>query len=160
MKRPLELDQIGAAASLACAVHCAVIPILVSLSAGGVLSILDNRPVEWGLVLLAATVGTVGAWRGYKRHGNKTVAVVLAAAALGLVLATYARPTMNQSDPDQVVAFLSRRAAPSGDGARLVRWVFPLMGVVIAVAQIVNLRLCRACHACDAHEHAPAQAAA
>jgi len=157
VKRPLELDKVGAAASIACAVHCAAIPILVSVSAGGVASFLDNRPIEWGLVLLAGAVGTVSAWRGYKRHGNKTVAVVLAAAALGLVLATALRPTVDVNDPGQVAAWLARGAAPKND-VRLLTWIFPLMGLVIAVAQIVNLRLCRACRACDAHEHAPASA--
>jgi hypothetical protein len=156
MSRSLDLDRVGAVASLACALHCAAIPILVSLSAGGVLSIIDNRPVEWGLVLLAGAVGTVSAWRGYRQHGNKTVALVLAVAALGLVLATGFRPDVATDDPEQFVAWLSRGAAAAPSSTdRLVTWIFPLMGVVIAVAHLVNLRLCRACRACDAHEHAP-----
>lgn len=159
MKRPLELDQVGAAASIACAVHCAAVPILVSLSAGGALSVLDNRPVEWGLVLVAGAVGTIGAWRGYRRHGNKTVAVALAAAALGLVLATALRPSVDADDPGQVVAWLARGAARR-ERTNFVPWIFPVLGVVVAVAQIVNLRLCRACRTCDAHEHAPASASA
>jgi MerC mercury resistance protein len=139
MKNRIGLDQVGAIASLACAVHCAVIPIAISLSAAGVFSFLDNEPVEWGFVLLASVVGTVSAWRGYRTHGNKTVAVVLGTAALGLALAAISRHGEHAHDPDHMLA-----------------WVFPLIGLTIAVAHIVNLRLCRACTACDAHEHAPA----
>jgi uncharacterized membrane protein YfcA len=141
MRKRLELDQVGAVASIACAIHCAVIPIAISLSAAGVISIFDNEPVEWGFVLLAAVIGTVSAWRGYRKHGNKTVAVVLAAAALGLVLAT-----------------ISRHGADAHHPSHLLAWVFPLIGVTIAVAHVVNLRLCRACRGCEAHEHAPAPA--
>src|SRR5438045_3666118 len=121
MAKHLELDRFGAAASTACAVHCAAIPIAISLSAGGVVSLLDNRSVEWGLVLLAAVLGTVSAWRGYRRHGNRTVAVVLAAAALGLVLATYLRPGIDMRDPDQVLAWLARPAA--GSSHRALIWI-------------------------------------
>jgi len=141
MKKRIELDQVGAVASIACAIHCAVIPIAISLSAAGVISIFDNEPVEWGFVLLASVIGTVSAWRGYRKHGNKTVAVVLATAALGLVLAT-----------------ISRHGTDAHHPSHLLAWVFPLIGVTIAVAHVVNLRLCRACRGCEAHEHAPAAA--
>ena len=138
MKKRLELDQVGAVASIACAVHCAVLPIAISLSAAGVISFMDSEPLEWGFVLLAGVLGTVSAWRGYRKHGNKTVAVVLGVAALGLVLATISRHGQSAHHPSHALA-----------------WTFPLIGVTIAVAHIVNLRLCRACRACDAHERAP-----
>lgn len=139
MRTRIELDKVGAVASIACAIHCAILPIAISLSAAGVFSFLDNGPVEWGFVLLASVVGTVSAWRGYRKHGNKTVAVVLATAALGLVLATLSHHGHGAHEPDHLLA-----------------WVFPLIGLTIAIAHIVNLRLCRACHGCEAHEHAPA----
>lgn len=142
MKTRLELDKVGAFASIACAIHCAVIPIAISLSAAGVISFMDSEPIEWGFVLLAGVVGTVSAWRGYRKHGNKTVAVVLGAAALGLVLATISRHGNGAHNPSHLLA-----------------WIFPLIGVTIAVAHIVNLRLCRACKGCEAHEHATAPAA-
>jgi hypothetical protein len=139
MKKTIGLDQVGAIASFACAVHCAVIPIAISLSAAGVITFFDSEPIEWGFVLLASVVGTVSAWRGYRTHGNKTVAVVLGTAALGLVLAAISRHGAHAHDPDRTIA-----------------WIFPLIGLTIAVSHIVNLRLCRACRTCDAHEHAPA----
>lgn len=139
MKKRIGLDQVGAIASFACAVHCAVIPIAISLSAAGILTVFDNEPVEWGFVLIASVIGTVSAWRGYRTHGNRTVAVVLGTAALGLVLATFSRHDGHAHDPDHLLA-----------------WVFPLISLTTAVSHVVNLRLCRACTTCDAHEHAPA----
>ena len=140
MRKRLELDQLGAMASFACAIHCAVLPIAISLSAAGMVSFMDSEPLEWGFVLIAGALGTVSAWRGYRKHGNKTVAVVLGAAALGLLLATISRHGTNAHHPSHLLA-----------------WVFPLIGATIAIAHIVNLRLCRACKGCEAHEHAPAK---
>ena len=160
MKKRIEMDQVGAVASFACAIHCAALPIALSLSAGGMISFLDNQPVEWGLVLLAGALGTTSAWRGYRRHGNKTVAVVLAAAALGLVLATYSRHMPHDGDSERVMSWLTGRSARVHHPGTVLAWAFPVIGVVIAVAHVVNLKLCRACRACDAHEHAAAPAPA
>lgn len=134
----LDLDRVGAVASTACAIHCAAIPILAGLGAAGAVSWFDHEPVEWGFVGLAAVIGTVSAWRGYKVHGNKVVALVLAVAALSLLALTWSRHDEH---------------AHSGGMA----WVFPILGVVIAVSHVVNRRLCKACHDCAVHEHAPAR---
>lgn len=128
----LELDKVGAVASAACAIHCAALPIALGLSAAGVVSFLDHEAVEWGFVLLAAVIGTVSAWRGYRRHGNAAVAVVLAAAALGLLIVTATHHDEHTHDPGHVLA-----------------WVLPVLGLTIAVAHFVNLRLCTACRTCD-----------
>lgn len=137
-EKRMDLDRVGAVASFVCAIHCAAIPILVGLGAAGAVSWLDHEAVEWGLVGLAALVGTVSAWRGYKVHGNAPVALVLACAAISLVAIT-------ASHHDE--------HAHEGD----LKWVFPVLGVVIAVSHIVNRRLCHACRSCDAHEHAAAK---
>jgi hypothetical protein len=139
MSRNLDLDRVGTLASTACAVHCAAIPILMGLGAAGAVSWFDHEPVEWGFVGLAAVVGTVSAWRGYRVHGNKVVALVLVVAALSLAALTWSR---HGGEHD----------AHTGGMA----WLFPVLGLVIAVSHVVNRRLCRACTACEAHQHVPA----
>jgi len=133
--RTLDLDRVGAVASSVCAVHCAAIPILLGLGAAGAVSWLDHGAVEWGLVGLAAVVGTVSAWRGYRVHGNWPVAVVLATAALSLVALTWSRHDEHAHEGD-------------------LKWVFPVLGLVIAVSHVVNRRLCRSCASCESHAHA------
>lgn len=139
MKTRFDLDRVGAMASFACAVHCAAIPILLGFGAAGAVTWFDREPVEWGFVGLAAVIGTVSAWRGYRVHGNKPVAIVLATAALSLVALTWTHHDEH---------------AHTGD----LKWIFPIIGVVIAVSHIVNRRLCNSCDACETHEHAPAPA--
>lgn len=134
-----DMDRLGAAASFACAVHCAAIPILVGLGAAGAVSWLEHEPVEWGLVGLAAVVGTVSAWRGYRVHGNKTVAIVLAAAALSLLVLM-----LHEAGIGPYGHGHGHSHAHDGD----LRWVFPVIGVVIAASHLVNRRLCRSCTSC------------
>jgi uncharacterized membrane protein YfcA len=152
MSQRIDMDRVGAVASFACAIHCAAIPILIGLSAGGALtwaghaaSWLDNEPVEWGLVILAAVVGTVSAWRGYRKHGNLTVAIVLAMAALSLLLLT-------------AIGHDHSHAGHAHSHEGEYKWFFPVLGVVIAISHVVNRRLCKSCDSCGSHEHAPGAA--
>ncbi|MCE9635985.1 MAG: MerC domain-containing protein [Planctomycetes bacterium] len=139
MKPPFDLDRAGAVASTLCAIHCAAIPILLGFGAAGAVSWLDHEPVEWGFVGIAAVIGTVSAWRGYRVHGNKPVAIVLATAALSLLALTW-----------------TSHASHGHTGS--LSWLFPLIGVVIAVSHVVNRRLCNSCRSCEAHAHEPAPA--
>lgn len=155
MSRRIDMDRVGAVASFACAIHCAAIPILIGLSAGGALtwaghaaSWLDNEPVEWGLVILAAIVGTVSAWRGYRKHGNLTVAIVLAMAALSLLLLTAIGHDHSHGSE------LHAGHSHSHEGE--YKWFFPVLGLVIAISHVVNRRLCNSCDSCGTHEHAHA----
>ena len=134
---PIDMDRVGAVASFVCAIHCAAIPILLGLGAAGAVSWLDHGAVEWGLVSLAALVGTVSAWRGYRVHGNGVVAFFLAGAALSLVAVTWSHHDSHAHEGD-------------------LKWVFPILGLAIAVSHIVNRRLCLSCRSCASHEHAPA----
>ncbi|MCG3135002.1 MAG: hypothetical protein HMLKMBBP_02495 [Planctomycetes bacterium] len=157
MKKTFDFDRLGAWASFACAIHCAAIPILIGLGAAGAVSWIDHAPVEWGLVGFAAIVGTVSAWRGYRVHGNATVAVVLCAAALSLGVLTWMTHAAEPGVPhmhDHVHADGTVHAAHTGDRA----WLFPILGVVIAVTHLVNRKLCKSCTTCDAHAHAAAVA--
>lgn len=128
-----HVERLGAAASFACAVHCAALPILIGAGAGGAVSWLNHRPVEWGLVLLAAVVGTVSAWRGFKSHGNRAVAFTLVTAALGLVALTaqHSFDVGAHAEHDHGLAALSA-----------------VCGVALAFSLFVNKRLCRKCTTC------------
>jgi uncharacterized membrane protein YfcA len=137
--RGLGIDGLGATASFVCAIHCAAIPILLGVGAAGAVSWLDHEPVEWGLVGLAAVVGTVSAWRGYRVHGNRAVAIVLATAAVSLL-----------------GLMLHQAGAHSHAHEGGLRWAFPVLGLVIATSHLVNRRLCRSCEGCAGHEPAPA----
>lgn len=134
-----RMEKLGAWASIACAIHCAALPVVIGLGAGGAFSWLNHAPVEWGLVLLAAAVGTVSAWRGFRSHGNAPVAVLLVTAAIGLVVLTAQHAGHDHA------------AGEHGAG-----WISAVFGVTLGVTMFVNRRLCNTCSTCEHHAADPA----
>ena len=101
------------------------------------MSWLNHKPVEWGLVLVAAGIGTVSAWRGIRMHGNRALAVVLVAAAAGLVILT-----ATHSGHDHAHAHGHDHG---------VAWLSAIFGVALGGALLVNQRLCKNCEGCASH---------
>jgi len=65
-----KLDRLGMTASLACAIHCAVLPLVVtSLPLIG-LEFLANVWVEISMILLSVVIGTWSLATTYKKLGN------------------------------------------------------------------------------------------
>jgi hypothetical protein len=61
-------DALGIGASLACAIHCAVLPLLLSsLPLFGV-NIIDNLYFEYFMIVLAFAIGSYSMYHGYKKH--------------------------------------------------------------------------------------------
>jgi hypothetical protein len=71
MNTKLNWDGLGIATSLACAVHCAVLPLVVtSLPLFGN-NIIHNQWFEWGMIIVAFGVGAYSLVHGYiKHHGS------------------------------------------------------------------------------------------
>jgi len=68
MKFNINWDALGIGASLACAIHCAVLPLLLSsLPLFGV-NIIHNTGFEIGMILLALCIGSYSLYHGYKKH--------------------------------------------------------------------------------------------
>jgi hypothetical protein len=83
----LNWDIMGAATSIACAIHCAFLPVLMtSLSIFGV-NIIHNQWFEWGMIFLAFFVGAYSLLHGFLKHHQSYIPLlVFCAGALFLVL--------------------------------------------------------------------------
>ena len=69
--------MIGIGASIACAVHCAILPLfLTALSVFGV-NIIHNFWFETGMILLAGVVGIYSLRHGFFRHHRSPVPFLL-----------------------------------------------------------------------------------
>jgi len=68
MKQQVNWDALGVATSIACAIHCAVLPlVLTSLPLFGI-NIIHNNFFEAGMITLAFGIGFYSLYHGYKRH--------------------------------------------------------------------------------------------
>ena len=73
----INYDALGIAASVACAIHCAVLPLLMtSLPILGI-NIIKNTAFEYGMILLAAAIGFNALRHGFKKHHHKKTPVLL-----------------------------------------------------------------------------------
>lgn len=67
----------GIATSVACAIHCALLPLLLtSLPVFGI-NIIHNLFFEWGMILLAFAVGSYSLFHGYIKHHRSYLPVLI-----------------------------------------------------------------------------------
>jgi hypothetical protein len=82
MNLKINADMIGIGASIACAVHCAILPLfLTGLSVFGV-NIIHNFWFETGMILLAGVVGVYSLRHGFIRHHHSAVPFLLFSAGM------------------------------------------------------------------------------
>ncbi len=75
-------DALGISASLACAIHCALLPLfLTSLPVLGI-EIIDNAAFEYTMIFIAAAIGFYSLIHGYLKHHHKFFPVVVFAAGV------------------------------------------------------------------------------
>jgi len=85
MKFKINWDAFGIAASVACAIHCAVLPlILSSLPLFGV-NIIENQGFEFIMIALAFVVGVYSLYHGRKKHHHSYYPMLLFAAGICLL---------------------------------------------------------------------------
>ena len=125
----INWQAMGIGASIICAIHCAITPLLLSsLPLFGV-NLVHNIWVELLLLAVAFVIGLSTLWHGYKRHHHKIL--TLGVFSLGILLFVL----------HQFIEF------------PYSTWVFIVPGVVaILSAHLLNHRFCRQanhCHTSD-----------
>ncbi|PSL23766.1 MerC domain-containing protein [Chitinophaga ginsengisoli] len=86
----VKWDAIGIGASLACAVHCVLLPVIFTTFSLFGVEILENVFLEVLTVLVSMTAGGWAIWRGYIRlHRQKAVLVYFATGLLLMVAGNF-----------------------------------------------------------------------
>ena len=125
-RRP-DLDKMGAVASLTCAVHCAAMPLVITLLPLLGLTFLADERLEWGLLALSATLGVSSLCLGYREHRSRRALVIL---AVGLSLLALGRISEER------------------EWGRWAVLVVVLGGSTVAASHFLNRHLCHACRRC------------
>ncbi|KAA2244768.1 MerC domain-containing protein [Chitinophaga agrisoli] len=84
--RKLNLDAWGIGASLLCAVHCAVLPLMMMLLPLMGFQLLENEALEYGLMGFTFLVGSIALYRGYRYHHRQGKPLLLFITGLVLLL--------------------------------------------------------------------------
>ncbi|MEO7047169.1 MAG: MerC domain-containing protein [Ferruginibacter sp.] len=70
-------DGLGIFTSLACAIHCAILPLIAtSLPLFGI-NIIHNGYFEWGMISIAFVVGSYSLFHGYIKHHRSFLPIIV-----------------------------------------------------------------------------------
>lgn len=73
----INWDVLGVAASLACAIHCALLPLVfTSLPIFGI-NVIENTVFEIIMVVLAFAIGICSLYHGWKKHHHNLVPIIV-----------------------------------------------------------------------------------
>lgn len=129
----IDLDKAGATASLACAVHCALMPLVVTLLPLVGLSILADERTEWALLALSAVLASSSLGLGYREHRRRQALLVLSLGLTALVTGRILEESHFET-------------------AGVIGVV--LGGCTVAAAHFINRRLCQTCRNCQVQQQA------
>ena len=79
-------DAIGIGASLACAIHCALLPLFFSSLPLLGINILHNTRFELGMILVSFAIGTYSLYHGYKKHHHSYKPMIFFTVGIAIML--------------------------------------------------------------------------
>ena len=121
----INLDKVGIGASLLCAVHCVLLPILFTTLPLMGIELLENKNVELGFIVFSFAVGCLGLYTSYKKHHHKTLPLLLFVIGISCLLSS------NYLLGESMEAFGKITGAS-----------------IIIMAHIINWRHCKSCKIC------------
>ena len=128
------LDRLGISASLLCAVHCAILPLAMTVLPLLGVGFLAHGGFEVAMVALSVVIGVLSLGRSYRIHRrlNPIFMMIAGAVILGFNL-------LGHSSHNETLEALHPFIALLG-------------GIMIISAHRVNMKLCSSCARCE-HEH-------
>ena len=128
MRLKLNWDFFGISTSIACAIHCALLPLIAgSLPLFGI-NIIHNNYFEWGMILLAISIGTYSLRHGFSTHHHNYLPFILFFSGCIFLI-------FKQFFHQQQVMFLA-----------------PALTLII-IAHFLNFKYCRHSKVCNSAHH-------
>lgn len=81
----INWDALGIATSLACAIHCALLPLIMSSLPLFGIDIIDNIPFEVSMIILAIFIGSYSLYHGWRKHHHRILPILLFGAGVVLL---------------------------------------------------------------------------
>jgi hypothetical protein len=131
----LNVDKIGMVSSLSCAIHCTIMPLLVTMMPIIGLSLLATEEFEWMLLVGSAVMGILSLCFGFKKHKSFKA---LSFLSTGLVLIVIGRLTHHHYHTLKIF--------------HLDLYVLFLLsgGLLVSFSHWLNNKLCSSCEPCKA----------
>lgn len=118
----INKDFFGFLASMLCAVHCAALPLILTVSAFSGLSFLGNHMIEFVFLGISLIIATWSLIPSYTRHHRNIKPLVIVAIGFAFLI--------------------SSRFLPHGFAEHFIT---AIGGCIVAVSHIINWKLSKAC---------------
>jgi MerC mercury resistance protein len=122
-------DAIGVGASTLCAIHCLLLPIVLSFAPTLAHFVPGTEAVHRTLAYLLAAVGLIAFWNGYKVHRRRVVLLLLAIGILAITVGAYADSLLSNHTWEVLITVAG--------------------SLFLIVAHSLNRTLCRSCRVCN-----------
>jgi multisubunit Na+/H+ antiporter MnhG subunit len=86
MKIKINWDAFGIATSVACAIHCAILPLILSSLPLFGINIIENQGFELIMIGLAFVVGVYSLYHGRKKHHHSYAPLAIFAGGMMLMI--------------------------------------------------------------------------
>jgi hypothetical protein len=81
-----RLDNAGMTASILCAIHCAIVPLLITVLPLAGLGFLANPLIEWSMIIFAVFIGSYAIGLSYLRTHRRLLPVALLIAGFLVII--------------------------------------------------------------------------
>jgi hypothetical protein len=125
-----RLDNAGMTASILCAIHCAIVPLMITVLPLAGLGFLANPLIEWSMIIFALCIGTYAIGLSYFRAHHRLLPIILLAAGF-------------------LVIIIGHLFVHGWHEAIVV----PIGGLLIATAHFFNYRYSAKCHSDNSLVH-------
>lgn len=127
MKLHINWNALGISAGVACAIHCALLPLFISSLPLFGIDLLNNIFFEAGMILIALLIGSFSLSHGYRKHHHHILPLILFYAGILLLILKHFFVTA-------------------------VLWLIIPSSILIILAYYLNWKFCRLakhCHVTD-----------
>ncbi|HEX3024511.1 MAG TPA: MerC domain-containing protein [Chitinophagaceae bacterium] len=83
----INWDALGITTSLACAIHCALLPLFLSTLPLFGINIIHNFGFEFGMIVLAFCIGSYSLYHGYKKHHHSLRPLIIFSVGISFLFA-------------------------------------------------------------------------
>lgn len=127
MINKINWDALGISASLACAIHCAILPLFLSSLPVFGLEILHNKIFEYFMIVSAAVIGCISLSHGLRKHHHKKLPVIIFLIGISLLFAK------------EIFVYLEL-------------WLLIPAAAMIIYAHVINYKYCRKANHCHTND--------
>jgi hypothetical protein len=132
----LNLDFIGFSASVACSIHCIILPLIISMLPVMGIGFLMNPMVEYLVIILGFILAILALFNGYKNHHHNAWPLVAVITGFGIILTGLVLG--HGAEMHHVLSFGPIRQSSHTNHFVLVHYITPIGAIIVSIGHYLN----------------------